>query len=291
MVEGEALDPDSYGLDNRLTRCVLRDGNEVLLRQSSVLLHSPKIRVDFLRGNGIPVPRLYAADDTGNALWEFVPGRTLADVVAAGAADDTVWWRIGAALGAVHAVSFPARLQGPIGLNALKLRFRDPVEQLHHDIDDVRDWVTQHRPALTSALDRVSDLVEARAALIRAERPSVTHGDVNMLNLIVGDHEVQLIDWDFPMVRYPLAELSALDEHAYLHGIDGLPAAFFAGYGREVSPELLLVHRIVGCLSWLSGDDWALWEADPDLPAPARERLDRWHMRLLAWADRIPDVI
>jgi hypothetical protein len=95
----------------------------VLLRQSSFLLHSPRNRVDFLRGNRIPVPRCHAADDTGNDLWEFVPGRPLSDVADRGAADDIVWWRTGAAMAAVHAAIFPATLQGPIGLNGLRLRF------------------------------------------------------------------------------------------------------------------------------------------------------------------------
>ena len=289
VTDGEAIDPDSYGLDNRLTRCVLSDGKEVLLRQSSFLMHSPRNRVDFLRGNRIPVPRCYAAGDTGSALWEFVPGRPLGDVVDRKAADDIVWWRTGAAMAAVHAVSFPAPLQGPIGLNGLKLRFLDPVDQLHQDIDAVRDWVAHHRLTLTSSLDRVSGLVDARASQIREERPASPMGSEPVEHH--RDQKVQLIDWDFPMVRYPMAELSALDEHTYLHGSEGLPAAFFAGYGREVSSELLLVHRIVGCLGWLSGDDWALWNADPDVPLLARDRLDRWHKRLLIWADRIPDLI
>ena len=56
-----------------------------------------------------------------------------------------------------------------------------------------------------------------------------------------------------PVGPVSLAELSAL-EHAYLHGLDGLPAAFFAGYG-EVSARLVLAYWIVGCIGWLSGDD------------------------------------
>jgi thiamine kinase-like enzyme len=103
---------------------------------------------------------------------------------------------------------------------------------LHQDIDAVRDWVAYHRATLTSSLDRVSGLVDARASQIREERPAVTHGDVSLPNIMVSVHRVQLIDWDFPRVRYPMAELSTLDEHAYLHGSEGLPAAFFAGYGR-----------------------------------------------------------
>lgn len=285
------VDAEAYGLDNRLTRAVLEDGRAVLLRQSKILLRSPRRRVDFLRANGIPLPQLYAADNDGNSLWEFVPGRPLADLVDQGTADDFVWGRTGAAFAAVHAVTFPAPLQGPIGLKSLALRPLDPVEHLQADIEDGRRWAELHRPHLASVLDSVAAFAAAHAGRIQAERPAVTHGDVNLLNIVASDDSVRLIDWDFPAVRYPLAELSALDEHAYLHGCDGLPSAFFAGYGREVPADLLLAYRIVGCIGWLSGDDWAEWDADPALPSAARDRIDRWHTLLLRWADQTPDLI
>jgi len=120
-------------------------------------------------------------------------------------------------------------------------------------------------------------------------KPSRSRGDTNLLNIIASEQAVHLIDWDFPMVRYPLAELSALDEHAYLHGLDGLPAAFFAGYG-EVSAGLLVAYRIVGCFGWLSGDDWDAWNSDPSLPVLARIRLHRWHRRLEEWAKATPGL-
>jgi len=291
VVAVEAVDSKSYGLDNQLTRGALEDGRQVLLRQTNLVLTSPRPRVDFLRSNGIPLPQLYAADDAGNSLWEFIPGRPLGDLVDEGTADDVVWHRTGAALAAVHAVTFPAPLQGSIGVGALKLRPIDPVNQLRAAIDDARGWTERHRPHLTPVLDQVATFTRQRAEQIRAERPTVTHGDVNLHNIIAGDQAVQLIDWDFPKVRYPLAELSALDEHAYLHGCVELPPAFFAGYGRAVPAELLLAYRIVGCFGWLSGDDWAQWHADPDLPIAARDRLNRWHGLLLAWADQTPELI
>jgi tRNA A-37 threonylcarbamoyl transferase component Bud32 len=281
----------AYGLDNRLTRAVLADGRAVLLRQSRILLGSPRKRVEFLRRNGIPIPQLYAADDAGNSLWEFVPGRPLADLVDQGAADDSVWRRTGAAMAAVHAVEFPAPLQGPIGLDSLELRPLDPVDQLQTDIASGRCWAEQHRPHLVDVLDTVAVHIAAHAERIRAERPAVTHGDVNLLNIIAGEDSVRLIDWDSPVVRYPLAELSALDEHAYLHGCDGLPAAFFSGYNREVPGDLLLAYRIVGCIGWLSGDDWSEWRSDSSLPIAARHRLNQWHALLLTWADQTPDLM
>ncbi len=288
----EPADPASYGLDNRLTLGVLEDGQAVLLRQNSDVLVSPRPRVDFLRRNGIPMPNLYAADDAGNSLWEFIPGRPLADLVATGACNDTVWHQTGAALATVHAVIFPAPLQGPINAESVTLRPVDPVDQLQEKIQSNQRWAERHRPPLVHVLDRVASFTAARSAQIRAERPTVTHGDVNLLNIIAGPERVQLIDWDNPLVRYPLIELAALDEHAYLHGYhDGLPAAFFTGYGREVPADLLLAYRIVGCIGWLSGDDWTAWQNDPALPDLARKRTHRWHTRLQRWADETPNLI
>jgi len=144
----EPADPAAYGLDNRLTLGVLEDGRTVLLRQNSDVLVSPRPRVDFLRRNGIPMPNLYAADDAGNSLWEFIPGRPLADLVATGACNDTVWHQTGAALAAVHAVTFPAPLQGPISAESVTLRSVDPVDQLQEKIQSNKRWAERHRPPL-----------------------------------------------------------------------------------------------------------------------------------------------
>ena len=48
--------------------------------------------------------------------------------------------------------------------------------------------------------------------------------------------------------------------------------------------DLLFAYRIVGCIGWLSGDDWAEWDSDPNLPDRARARMKRWHGRLVEWA-------
>lgn len=138
----------------------------------------------------------------------------------------------------------------------------------------------------------VRRFITARADDIRAVRPAVVHGDINLLNIIVTpDLSAKFIDWDFPAVRYPMDELSALDEHAYLHGMDGLPPSFFEGYGAIVPADLLLAHRIVGCIGWLSSDDWTNWEADRDMPFAARARLHRWHERLMVWGRSVPSRV
>lgn len=291
VVSAQPIDGDGYGLDNLLTKADLEDGRTVVLRQSRVASASPKKRIEFLHANGITTPALYASDDAGTSLWEYIPGCTLADAVANGSVDAPVWQRTGTTLAEVHAIRFPTLLEGAIEADRLTLRPVDPVEALLGSLARSSAWVEQHRPRLLDALRQVSWLISRHAAELRSEAPSVVHGDINLLNIIVTKESVRLIDWDFPAVKQPLAELSALDEHAYLNGLEGLPPAFFDGYGVPVRRDLLLLYRVVGCIEWLASDDWAEFEATPHLPTAARLRLERWHQRLLDWCDRIPDLV
>lgn len=89
--------------------------------RSRVLLRSPRCRVDFLRQDKVPLPVLHAAADSGHALWQFVPGRPLADLVGHGEAGEVLWRRVGEAFAAVHSVKFPAPLRGSIGVDSLEL--------------------------------------------------------------------------------------------------------------------------------------------------------------------------
>lgn len=290
VVEAAEIDDQGHGLDNTLIRATLEDGTEVLLRINPAKPTDPRVRARFLAQARVGAPRTYASDDSGAALLEFVPGRTLAEQLADGMADDRIWAGIGAAFARVHAVKFPAPLQGQLGPTELVLAPLDPVDQLHANVDRVQPWVQGNQPHLLPAIDSLHQLIDRRGAEIRSETPCLIHGDVNLLNIIVSEDAVTLIDWDGPAVRYPLDELSALDEHVYLCGGAGLPSAFFTGYGRDVAADLLLIYRIVGCLGWLSGDDWTEWADDESIPPPARQRLMRWHERLLRWTQRIPDL-
>lgn len=283
---------DGHGLDNVLTVAQLEDGRRVVLRQSRVEQRSPRVRVEFLRGNGVDVPTLYGSDEEGSSLWEYVEGRPLGVMVESGRATDTAWANVGVALRRIHRVMFPSPLQGEIGVDSLTLRPVDPVDALHARLDDSVGWTRRQLPELERSLETVRRFLAARADDIRAERSALGHGDVNLLNIIVTpDQNAQFIDWDFPVVRYPMDELSALDEHAYLHGMDGLPPSFFEGYGAKVPSDLLLAHRIVGCVGWLSSDEWEKWKVDPDVHPAARARLRSWHERLMAWAQSIPSRV
>lgn len=278
------------GLDNRLTRATLADGRQVLLRESRVQHADPTLRAAFLEARAVGAPRLFAATCSGATLVDFVPGSQLADLVEHGRVDDRTWALAGAAFARVHAVRFPAPLQGPLNPDSIVLKPLDPVEQLIANLDQTMPWLAEHQSEVLPAVGHLRGFIDARAAGIRAEVPCLTHGDANLLNIIVHECAVTLIDWDFPSVRYPLAELSALDEHVYLSGGHGLPPAFFAGYGRIVPADLLMAYRMVGCFNWLSSRDWEHWDADPTMPISARRRLRRWHERLVEWAVRTPDL-
>jgi hypothetical protein len=290
VVEVSSVDDDRFGLDSRLSKATLADGTEVVLRINSSQAGDPRVRASFLAQHRVGAPTMYASDGVGACLLAFVPGRPLGERMAGAGVDDQTWKRTGSAYARVHAVRFPSPLQGTLGPTDLVLAPLDPVGQLHTKLDRVRPWVAQHQMHLLPAINRLHSVIERQAAHIRWETPCLTHGDPNLLNIIVGEDAVTLIDWDYPSVRYPLAELSALDEQVYLWGGPGLPPAFFAGYGREVPTDLLIIYRVVGCLSWLSGDDWTDLAGDRSIPETARQRLTRWHEQLLSWIQHIPDL-
>nr|WP_294695355.1 phosphotransferase [uncultured Friedmanniella sp.] len=290
VLRSDAFDGGALGLDNSLTRAVLADGREVLLRVNPAQPLAPDRRALFLAACGVGAPTFHAADGNGASLVDFIPGLPLADLVVAGEDTAEIWERTGAAFARVHAVRFPAPLQGTVGPLSIQLSPCDPVEDLLASLDRSRSWVGRHKPHLFVAWATLRLLIRGHAHRVRAETPCLVHGDANLLNVIVGPGGVTLIDWDFPAVRYPLAELSALDEHVYLSGGEGLPDPFFRGYGAAVPRDLLLLYRMVGCLQWLSGDDWPSWDRDTALPPPARRRIREWHRRLLDWADQIPDL-
>ena len=131
--------------------------------------------------------------------------------------------------------------------------------------------------------------INARATDLRAEAPCLVHTDANFHNLILGDDRVTLIDWDYPAVRYPLEELEALEEHAYLNGISELPNAFFAGYGRQVSRPLLRLHRIIGCLGVFGSTEWSNLAADARIAPDQRSLIRSWVTRLKLWIDRLEE--
>lgn len=273
------------GMDNQLLLGALADGRQVLLRQGEPA-PSPEPRARFFDVHGIGAPRLWAADDNGAVLVDFVPGETLVAVAQRGALDDDIWRRVGRGHARVHAVHFPAPLCGPVGPETLELVPEDPVDSLREAIDTAEPWIQTQRPALMPYLDEIRARIDSHADELRSEVPCLTHLDTNFLNVIVGDTDVTLIDWDFPMVRYPLEELAGLEEHAYLYGVPELPDAFFEGYGRNVSRPLLRLYRIISCLQTLSSPDWArMISGQEAMPADQLAMVRRFYTGWSKWFD------
>lgn len=128
-------------------------------------------------------------------------------------------------------------------------------------------------------------------AFRKIHRVGLLHNDVNLHNIIVGDGEATLIDWDNPGQGNPLDELAAFEEHLYLHGTV-LPQAFWTGYGHTPDLELLRVHRIAGCIGWLASEDWREWEADRTLTPENLARVRNWRRLLAQWlADQFRTTI
>ena len=86
----------------------------------------------------VGAPRLYAANDTGAVLVDYIPGQTLAVLALHGALSDREWQMVGTAYRRIHAVQFPAPLRGPFGPERLELTPEDPVDLLHSKIDTAR---------------------------------------------------------------------------------------------------------------------------------------------------------
>ncbi|WP_168207380.1 phosphotransferase family protein [Microlunatus elymi] len=285
-------------MDNKLTLVTLTNGQQLLARKPIAAddLQDQAPRSSFLAQLGIGFPKVYATAPDGSSLVEWIPGVSFADRLAAPETtpdpEDVVWTWLGESLAAVHAVTFPQPLQGPVGPTELTLKPQDPVDDLLASLNRARSWITQRGERPANLPDRLTGLLDKHAESIRAEHPCLLHGDNNLDNFIVTEHGVRVIDWDYPEVGYPLAELSALDEHAYLNGLlAGLPQAFWRGYGRTYPRELILLYRAIGCINWLTQDNWRGFQTDPAISDTMKQKLHRWHGLLTSWIDTLPDLL
>lgn len=284
-------DVGGRGFDNELLVAILNDGRRVLLRQNSDPAPSPVARAQFLATHDVGAPQLYAADDSGAVLVEFVPGETLAAKASRGSLTDRDWRNAGRAYGRIHAVRFHAPLRGSFGPQRLELTPQDPVALLHAKVDAGEATIRDHRPAMVSLLDSFRSRIDVHADELRQEVPCLVHADANFHNLVVGPDRVTLIDWDYPGVQYPLEELEAFETHAYLNGLPELPDVFFAGYGREVSLPLLRIHRVASCLQDVASAEWSAMADDDRNPDALRSMLRGWTDRLRQWIYRLDEHI
>ena len=220
--------------------------------ESSVPAPSPVPRANFLAAHGVGAPRLYAANDEGAVLVDYIEGENLAAAAHRGGLGDREWQLVGAAYRRIHAVQFPAPLRGSFGPERLELTPTDPVQLMHANVDAAEPEIRILRPSVLPHLSTLRHHIDAHAEELRREIPCLAHTDANFHNLILAADRVTLIDWDYPGVRYPLEELEALEEHAYLNGVAELPgrllrwlwARGLARPPRTASPRWM--HRTCG---------------------------------------------
>lgn len=279
------------GMDNQLLHARLVDERQVLLRQSPRREQAPIGRSSFLALHEIGAPTLYAANDQGATLVEFITGPSLAALARQDSISGAVWRQVGRAYGRIHAVTFPTPLCGPVGPNEMELGPTDPVGALVAKAEGAVPWIRKRHPALMPLVDVIRTEAEARAGEIREQRPCLTHGDTNFGNMIITSEAARPIDWDFPSVRYPLEELEALEEHASVNGSPELPEAFFDGYGRQVSRSLLRLYRRAGCLGGMSNPEGEELKSDPTISANNRAKLQRWDAQHLSWLERQAQMV
>jgi thiamine kinase-like enzyme len=80
------------------------------------------------------------------------------------------------------------------------------VDLLNAKVDAAEPAIRVERPGLMPLLDVLRRRINARATDLRTEAPCLVHTDANFHNLILGDDQVTLIDWDYPAVRYPACD-------------------------------------------------------------------------------------
>jgi aminoglycoside phosphotransferase (APT) family kinase protein len=275
------------GFENRIYKITLIDGQELILRCYPQERPLETARAKFLEQYDLPAPKLYACNEQA-ALFSYISGTLLGDLIESGLADDRVWQELGRTFSQVHAIQFPQGVVGTISAEGLNLSFRDPVEQLHSWIDQASVGLERRLPEIVELLPELHRYVDLAAQLLRQDRVSLGHGDINMWNTIINRDGAYLIDWDFPVVTWPTSEIALLDKHAALFNGIGLPEAFFQAYQPQLNRDLLLLYRVVHSLTWFASDDWDEF-AQSELPSEQIQRTRNWYEYLREYTKRLED--
>lgn len=276
------------GFDNELLAARLADGRQVVLRRRRTRGEPEHTRARFLEAHGLPAPRLLAGNGDAS-LHEFVPGELLGDLIEAGRATPAVWEQVGAAVRRVHAVGFPAHLEGALSPDLIVLRPCDPVADLHASLEAAIPGLARRAPAALEHLAALHDLVDRAAAPLRDAPTALLHGDPGMWNIIMDQHGAVLIDWDRPLVGDPARELALLDMQAMLFNGQGLDPAFYRGYARPAPQPNTALQRVLQTFVWAGSDDWDSACTQP--PPEQSARAQRWLQALLADLARLPAQI
>lgn len=201
---------------------------------------------------GVPVPRLVAADASGEVLGapylltervegETIPRRILRDPALASARE-----RFAADCGRILASIHALPLSG-----VPELPRRDELQELVGHLDNA----LHPSPAFELAL------LWLRENRPPAVDPVVVHGDFRNGNLIVGPDGVRVVlDWELAHAGDPMEDLGWLCVRAWRFGgpmpVGGLGTReqLFAAYvdagGRAVDPDVVFWWEVLGTLKW-----------------------------------------
>ena len=180
-------------------------------------------------------------------LYPFIQGQ---DGYARSLTGDQ-WHDFGAAFKSVHAVKLPAALAlqipretfSPYWLNVVK-KFQTQVEYTRY-ADPVAAALADF---MQTRRDEINRLVErcARLGLALKAQPQpfvLCHADLHPGNLLIGDRDLYIVDWDEPLLALKERDLALLGGCTHWqdpHDID----QFYQGYGQApVDPAALAYYR------------------------------------------------
>jgi aminoglycoside phosphotransferase (APT) family kinase protein len=277
------------GFDTDVCVVTFTDGRQCVMRHWREQRKPELPRAAFLESQGVPAPRLLAGTADAS-LYEFADGTLLGDLIEAGRCTEATWYKVGRAYRRVHDVRFPARLSGVVEPDRIVVHPVDPVDALHSLIEESVPGLRRRLPDVIAYLPEMHRLLDHAAQPLRTATTALGHGDINMWNIIIGEQQAWLIDWDSPRIGDPAVEVALLDKHASLFDERGLDPSFFAGYGHPPSQPNTFVHRVIQTMSWAADEeDWIDFEQAPHISEDLRVRARRWLPQLLAYVERMPE--
>jgi 5-methylthioribose kinase len=226
----------------------LRVADEWLAKRERVLTEAAALRWASRVTPGA-VPAVYDVDPERCVIViEHAPDgwRNWKDELLAGRADPVVADRLGRILAAWHTTSF---------LNAGEARRFDDSEAFEQlRVDPYYRTIMRRHPDLDA-------LVRPYVEQMLATRRCLVHGDYSPKNVLLGDGDLWVVDFEVGHLGDPVFDVAFLLNHlllkaihrpsavtAYARCADALWAAYANGTSREVRPADAYVFGHVGCL-------------------------------------------
>jgi len=223
-----------------------RDGSRALLKLYTARGYKSGQRTAtaFKSSGALRIARLLGSSERRRLLaFEWMPGRLLADFDEAPLPDNQAFRATGAALAALHA-------QGSDGLDCwMRADEAAYISELAADIGFIHPDLAGRAEALARRLT---------AELVRAPEMHVpVHGDLSPKQVILGEHEAAIVDFDGACCADPALDLGnmlaqfELDALRGKPGVESLREVFLEGYrlaSKRSLPERITLYTVVGLL-------------------------------------------